>query len=222
MIYLKAFLLTITGLTGAVVVLLSFFEIPNSAEADIDVEKEKKIRELEKGLVLIFSISFVGFLFYSLALNSDLLRAAISMLILLVGSLIINYENSKTKQESKKYSLRLTGYLLFASGCLLFLNECIIIIVRWIVGINNVTFLEMIYWVGNFTFVNTYPNVDVYLEIFSISVVISVCMATTIVAKKLIKYGKINEHRMNEIEKKLENIKKNDKIKIIGPQRKRR
>ena len=125
------------------------------------------------------------------------------MLITLMGLLVIYLSN-----RYKIRGLYITGNLTIAFGCLLFLNELIIIILRWLLGIKDITFLEMVDWILNFTFVNTYPGVEIYLEILSISVAISVFLATTIVAKKIIRKNKANDKKIIEIEKKLEEMKK--------------
>jgi len=213
-IYLKSLILTITGLTGALVFLFNFLGIGNFP--NIDENNELKRQKIVKISIPIFVVLT---LFYMIGAfqGFDLFRITFSMAISSIGFILIYTINKIVKNN--KSSLYLTGNMLLALGALLLLNECIIIVLRWMLGISNMTWLDMIYWIANFTFVNTYPKVEVYLDVFSISVIISISLATIIVAKKIRRNTIANNNKINEIEKL---ISQKNKIKIIKPRRKKR
>ncbi|WP_318786177.1 hypothetical protein [Methanimicrococcus hacksteinii] len=203
-IYIKSLSLSITGLTGGVAILLNKSGIPNPFSKD----KNNKIKQQEiikQSIPLFAMCTIVAFINYYV-FNWDFLRITISMLVLLIGYLLINLSN---KKSNLKNILDLTGNMFFVVGGILLLNEIIIILVRCSLGMNNMTFLEMFSWTN--MFININSEIDTYLDIFSISVIIAISMATVIIAKRMIKNNKINDRKMKKIEKKLKKMKKIEK-----------
>ena len=214
-IYLKSLILTITGLTGALIILLNFWGIPNYPNIKENKDNEIKKQKILKLLIFLCVGCTIFYIIYAF-LGFDSLRVALSALILSMGFIWI-YIGSK-KLKSNKSNLYLTGNVISAFGCLLFLNELIIIVLRWMLGIDDLTFFETMSWIGKFSFINTYPDVKIYLDVFSISVIISISIATIIVAKKIRQNAIDNNNKINEIEKLL----LRNKIKMVNPRRRKK